>query len=230
MPVNERDITFHRLNEELVMIVPVQVTFRNLSHSDAIEAFIREKAEGLDRYYNHIMSCRVIVEVPHRHHREGPHCHVRIDLTVPGGEIVIKREPTLYARQQDTEVEECAKCMEIGRSHKHLKVAVREAFDAARRKLQDHARRQRADVKTHKERPEGRVSRLYPEEGYGYIETRDGAEVYFHRNSVLNGGFDRIDVGTGVAFVEEQGERGPQASTVKLLGKHRRHKAGSPGQ
>lgn len=206
------------------MIPPVQVTFRKLPHSDAIEAFIREKAEGLDKYYSHIMSCRVIVEVPHRHNREGPHCHVRIDLAVPGGEIVIKREPTLHARQQDTEVEECAKCMEIERSHKHLKVAIREAFDAARRKLQDYPRRQRADVKTHKVRPEGRVSRLYPEEGYGYIETRDGAEVYFHKNSVLNGGFDDMKPGIRVSYVKEQGEKGPQASTVKAIGKHRRHR------
>jgi cold shock CspA family protein len=197
------------------MIVPVQVTFRNLSHSDAIEAFIRDKAEGLDRYYDHIMGCRVIVEVPHRHHREGPHCHVRIDLTVPGGEIVVKREPTLHARQLDTEVEECTKCMEVARSHKHLKVAIREAFDAARRKLQDYARRQRADVKSHKERPEGRVCRIYPEEGYGYIETRDGSEIFFHKNSVLKGDFDDMKVGIRVSYVEEQGEKGPQASTVR---------------
>jgi cold shock CspA family protein len=196
-----------------------------MPHSDEIEAFIREKAASLDRYYSHIMSCRVIVEVPHRHHHEGPHSHVRIDLAVPGSEIVIKREPTLHARQQDTDVDECAKCMEIESSHKHVKVAVREAFDAARRKLQDYARRQRADVKSHKQRPEGCVCRLHPEEGYGYIETRDGSEVYFHKNSVIEGDFDDIEVGNRVAYVEEQGEKGPQASTVKLLGKNPRHRS-----
>jgi cold shock CspA family protein/ribosome-associated translation inhibitor RaiA len=209
----------------MIMILPVQVTFRNMPHSDAIEAYIREKAEGLDRYYSHIMSCRVIVEVPHRHRRQGPHSHVRIDLAVPGGEIVIKREPTLHAAQQDTGAEECTKCMEVERSHKHLKVAIREAFDTARRKLQDYARRQRADVKTHAGRPAGRVCRLYPEEGYGYIETRDGSEVYFHKNSVLNGGFDDVKIGARVSYIEEQGEKGPQASTVKLDGRHRRHRA-----
>jgi cold shock CspA family protein len=205
------------------MILPVQVTFRNISHSDAIEAFIREKAASLDRYYNHLMSCRVVVEVPHRHHRQGPHCHVRIDLAVPGGEIVIKREPTLHARQQDIEAEECTKCMEVERSHKHLRVAIREAFDAARRKLQDYARRQRADVKTHMAKPGGTVCRLFPEESYGYIETRDGSEVYFHKNSVLDRDFDNLKIGARVSYVEELGEKGPQASTVRLIGSHRRH-------
>jgi cold shock CspA family protein/ribosome-associated translation inhibitor RaiA len=211
------------------MILTVQITFRNIAPSDAIEALIRERAAKLDNYYSHIMSCRVLVEAPHRHHREGPHCHIRIDLAVPGGEIVIKREPTLHANQQETESEKCTKCMEVEKSHKYLRVAIREAFDAARRRLQDYARRQRADVKTHGQIPKGRVCRLYAVEGYGYIETPDGSEIYFHKNSVLNDDFDHVRVGSRVTFVDEPGERGPQASTVRLLGKHRRHKIAKIG-
>jgi cold shock CspA family protein/ribosome-associated translation inhibitor RaiA len=206
------------------MILPVKVTFRNMSQSDAIEALINEKAAGLDKYYDRIMSCRVMIEVPHRHRRQGPHHHIRIDLAVPGGEIVIKRQPTLHSRQQDTESEECTKCMETDRSHKHLAVALREAFEAARRKIQDYARRQRGDVKTHEAKLQGRVSRLFPEEGYGYIETRDGSELYFHENSVLDEHFDRLEIGSPVTFVEERADKGPQASTVILNGKGRRRK------
>ncbi|MFY9608839.1 MAG: HPF/RaiA family ribosome-associated protein [Blastocatellia bacterium] len=206
------------------MILPVQVSFRNTPHSDMIEEMIREEAAHLDQYYNRIMGCRVMVEVPHRR-EEGEHHHVRIHLTVPGGEIVVKREPSLHSRQQDVQEEERTKDREIERSHKHLLVPIREAFDTARRKLQDYARRQRADVKTHEGKPRGRVCRVYPEDGYGYIEARDGSEVYFHRNSVVLGEFEHMKVGSAVNFVEEEGERGPQASSVVLVGKHNRHKS-----
>jgi cold shock CspA family protein len=165
-----------------------------------------------------------MIEVPHRHREEGGHHHVRIYLTVPGGEIVVKREPSLHSRQQDVQEEEFTKDREIERSHKHLQVAIREAFDTTRRKLQDYARRQRLDVKTHEGKPRGRVCKLYPEDGYGYIVTREGSELYFHRNSVLLGDFEHMKVGSAVSFTEEQGEIGPQASTVVLIGKHRHHK------
>lgn len=207
------------------MILPVQVSFRNIPHSDAIEAMVREEAAHLDSYYNHIMGCHVMIEVPHRNQEEGEHHHVRIYLTVPGGNIVVKREPSLHSRQQDVQEEERTKDREIERSHKHLQVAIREAFDTVRRRLQDYARRQRADVKTHEGKPRGRVCRLYPEDGYGYIETQDGREVYFHRNSVLLGDFEHMNVGSAVSFVEEEGEKGPQASSLVLVGKHHRHKS-----
>lgn len=206
------------------MILPVQVSFRNMPHSETIEAMVREEASHLDTYYNHLMGCRVMIEVPHRHREEGEHHHVRIYLTVPGGEIVVKREPSLHPRQQDVQEEEFTKDREIERSHKHLQVAIREAFDTARRRLQDYARRQRLDVKAHGGKQRGRVCRLYPEEGYGYIETQEGSELYFNRNSVLRGDFEHLNVDSTVSFVEEQGERGPQASTVSLAGKHRRHR------
>jgi cold shock CspA family protein len=98
-----------------------------------------------------------------------------------------------------------------------------------RRRLQDYARRQRLDVKTHEGKPAARVCRLNSEKGYGYIETPDGREVYFHKNSVLGDDFKHITVGTEVTFVEEAGERGPQASSVVLVGKHHPHKTVKEG-
>ena len=121
-----------------------------------------------------------------------------IDMTVPGTELVVKRE-----------------------SHEDIYVAIRDAFDAARRQLEDYARHQRGDVKTHESSPHARVSKLFREEGYGFLETPDGREIYFHRNSVLNGGFDPLEIGMEVRFAEEPGDEGPQASTVKLIAKHR---------
>jgi cold shock CspA family protein len=76
-------------------------------------------------------------------------------------------------------------------------------------------------VKRHESQAAGAVIRLDPSGGFGFLQSADGRELYFHRNSVLNDAFDRLSVGTRVAFAEEAGERGPQASTVRLLGKHK---------
>jgi len=178
------------------MELPVQVTLRDISPSEAVEGYIRERAAKLDAFYDRIMSCRVAVEAPVRHHRKGGPFKVRIDLTVPGDELVVNRQ-----------------------ADEDIYVAIREAFDAMRRRLEDYVRRQRGSVKAHEAPPQARVSKLFPEEGYGFLETPDCTEIYFHRNSVLGAGFDRLEIGTEVRFVEEQGEKGPQASTVTVLGK-----------
>jgi ribosomal subunit interface protein len=173
---------------------PLQITARDLSLSEAAENDIRAKAENLDTYYDGIVNCRVVVEGPGRHHRQGPYT-VRIDLTVPGSELVVDRQ-----------------------SDADLYVAIRDAFDAARRRLEDHARRQRGDVKVREAAAYARVSKLLPERDHGFLETPDGREIYFHRNSVLHPGFDRLTIGTEVRFTEEAGDQGPQASTVAIAG------------
>ncbi|MGH7828995.1 MAG: HPF/RaiA family ribosome-associated protein [Candidatus Binatia bacterium] len=205
------------------MKIPLQVTFRNMPSSKAVEAAIREKAAKLDQFYDKIMGCRVIVEAPHRRHHKGKRYHVRIDLTVPRGELVIKREPKRIAEAPSREPEgEPAETREPSKygAHDDIYVAVRDAFDAARRKLQDYARRQRGGVKIHEPEAQARVSKLFPEEGFGFLEALDGKEIYFHRNSVLEPGFDHLRVGSKVTFAEELGEKGPQASTVRFMGKH----------
>lgn len=188
------------------MQLPLQITFRNMDPSDAVEAKIRERAAKLDHFAQYIMSCRVAIEAPHRHHHTGGLYHVRIDITLPGEEIVVSREPDLH------------------HAHEDVYVALRDAFDAARRKLEDHVRRQRGKVKSHEVPDHGRIHELFPEMDYGTIQTPDGREIYFHRNSVLDTEFEKLEVGTEVRFAEEQGERGPQASSVHLVGKH--HVAG----
>jgi len=197
------------------MILPIQVTFRKLESSAMVEQWIREEAVKLDEFYNRIMSCRVVVELPNRRRQWGNLYHVRIDVTVPGGELVVRRQPSLHAPIQQLHEAKVVKHLEVTTPHKELRQAIDDAFKAMGRRLQDYARRQRGDVKTHEPAPRARVSKLLPVEGYGFLETPGGREIYFHRNSVLDEGFDHLKIGTAVKFVEEEGEKGPQASTVK---------------
>jgi len=179
------------------MQMPMQITFRNMEPSEAVKARVRERAEKLDRYHPRIMGCHVVVESPHRHHHQGKVFHVRIDVTVPQTEIVVNREP------------------EEDHAHEDVFVAIRDAFDAMQRQLQDCAREQRGAVKAHAPAPRGRIARLFPDEGYGFIVTPDAREIYFHSNAVVDGTFAALEVGALVEFVEAQGDQGPQASTVR---------------
>lgn len=181
------------------MLIPLQITYRGMDESQPLSALIRSKAHGLERFYRHISGCRVLVEQPHRHKRSGEHFHVRIDLTVPAGELVVEREPTQRSRHQDAYV------------------AVTDAFRTARRQLQDYIRRRRGDTKLHAGTPHGRVRKLFAAEGFGFIETPDRREIYFDRRSVLHGAFPRLAIGAKVRFAEEPGDHGPQASTVELV-------------
>jgi ribosomal subunit interface protein len=184
------------------MQIPLQVTFRNIGRSEAIEAKVRERAARLERFYDGIIGCRVVVEELHQHHRKGNRFHVRVDVTVPDAELVANREPDEHHRYTD------------------VYLAVRDAFDAMDRQLEDYARRQDRRVKSHAVPAHGRIAELVAEEGYGRIATPDGRLVYFHRNSVVGGDFDRLELGAEVRFDEEAGDRGPQASTVHPIGKH----------
>lgn len=170
------------------------------------------------------MGCRVIVEAPHRHHHKGKAYLVRIDLTVAGGELVVNRAPKRLAaakpnggKDPDKEFAEVHEPSKHA-AHEDIYVAIRDAFNAAARKLQDHARRRRGKVKLHEPAPVGQIARLFPVEDYGFLTTPDGREIYFHKNSVLPPGFDRLEVGHEVHFAEELGEKGPQASTVRIAG------------
>jgi ribosomal subunit interface protein len=155
---------------------------------------LRKRATKLERHFDRITSCRIAVERPSNHHNEGGPYRVRLDITVPGSELVANKEA------------------------EDLNIAIRDAFDAAERQVEEFSRRRRGEVKTPAGPPTGRVVRIFPEEGFGFVEAPDGREIYFHRNAVLEG-FESLAVGSEVRFVEEQGIEGPQASTVSLVGK-----------
>jgi cold shock CspA family protein len=209
------------------MIQPIQITYRTVEPNETIEALIREEAAKLDEFYPRITSCRVLVEVPHRHHARGNLYHVRVDLVLPGGEIVVKRQASLRPRLEGARRLRVTKDEEAQLPHRDLRLAIANAFHAARRRLEDYARRRRSAVKTHEPEPRARVSQIFPERGYGFLETPGGRSIYFHRSSVLRDAFDRLKVGTLVSFVEERGERGSQTSTVRIIGRRHKHPAES---
>ena len=164
----------------ITMQTPLQITFRGFPHSDAVEANIREKALKLEKFYPHITGCRVVVEAGHHHHHRGNLYHVRIDLTVPQKELVIS-----YEKHDE-------------HSHEDVYVVIRDAFHAARRRLEDYSRMQRGDTKTHEVPLHGTIATLVPEQDYGLIRSSEGNEVYFHRNSVSGKGFEALEVGSEV--------------------------------
>ena len=179
---------------------PIQLSWRHVQPSEPLAERIREKAAGLERFEPRLTGCAVTLEAPGHHHRHtGSQYRVRIELSVPGEKLVVGRDPSKTT------------------GHDDLYAAVDAAFHEARRQLRDHADRMRHDVKAHAEPARAVVARLFQEEGYGFLETREGRELYFHEHSVLHGDFTRLTVGDVVRFAEEPGDEGPQASTVALV-------------
>jgi len=186
------------------MQLPLQITFRHMDWSEAVAARIRQRAAELERFFDRIISCRVVVECRHPRRQQGNLFRIGVDLKVPGSEIAVGRDPAAH------------------HAHEDVHVAIRDAFDTTRRLLEDHVRRGRGDVKLHAVPDHGRIARLLPERDCGFILSAEGNEIYFHRNSVANGGFDALAVGDEVRFIAQHSEsaEGPQASTVVPLGKH----------
>jgi ribosomal subunit interface protein len=175
------------------MQIPLQITFHEVEHSDALEQHIRDKAAKLEQFYPALISCRVVVDQPGKHQHLGTPFNIRIDLGLPGGEIVVDR-------QQNEDVY----------------VALRDAFDAARRKLEDFGRRQRLEVKIHDLTLSGRVVRLMADEGFGFIAGNDGREFYFTSANLVKGSLAQLQDGDEVHFIEDVGSEGLQAKRVSL--------------
>jgi ribosome-associated translation inhibitor RaiA len=135
------------------MELPVQITYRNMEPSDAVTARIEAEAAKLNTFFDRITSCRVVVEAPHRHHKWGELFHIRIELGVPGTELVVSHEPTPRAALSRDDEAALRKHVEVHPEHKDVYVAVRDAFASARRRLQDYVKRLRGEVKLHTRAP-----------------------------------------------------------------------------
>ncbi|MBN9118654.1 MAG: HPF/RaiA family ribosome-associated protein [Planctomycetes bacterium] len=184
------------------MKLPLQVTFHNTDPLPGVEEIVRDRAARLDRYCDRITSCRVVIDVPHKRHQKGNQYQVRLNITVPGDEIAVTR---------------------VAPDHepaKGLPDAIKDAFGAADRLIEEYVRYRRQDVKRHEEPPRARVRVVNVGQDFGFLETFDGREVYFHKNSLVGADFDSLPVGTEVVFVEASGEKGPQATTVRVVGRH----------
>lgn len=176
----------------------VHVTFRHFSATDALQDRVREGVSKLYELFPKITRCSVALEM-HHGQRSAQNFRCRVDLAVPHAELVAQNS-------------------QGGDASGDVYVALNEVMDEAKRQLDDYVRRSRWDVKQHDGTPHGRVIKLFASEGpgtrYGFLETQDGREIYFHEHSVLHGRFGELEVGTQVRFAEEEGEKGPQASTV----------------
>lgn len=185
------------------MPFPLRVTFRDMEPSPAVDELVRQWAGKLEHVYDRIERGQVVIERPHQHHHQGQRVHVTVTLAVPGPDVIVSRDHALDG------------------AHESVYVAVRDAFQAARRQLEDHARRRRQEVKARVEPEHGRVTYVDAEGEWGYLES-GGRQLYFHRNSVLDEG-RALAVGDEVRFTEGRGDKGPQATSVARIGKHGRH-------
>ncbi|MGO9673269.1 MAG: cold shock domain-containing protein [Methylocella sp.] len=185
------------------MQTPLEIAFQNSEPSEAVRQEIAKQAKRLEKFSDRITSCRVTVVVPHTRHRHGDLFKIDIRIAMPNHKDVIVTKTHGDAQE-----------------HEHVMVAVKDAFSAAQRQVEDCVREMRGEIKPHEAEDHGRVTKFVAGEDCGFIETADGREIYFHRNSVLDEAFDSLRVGSEVRFVEEQGSKGAQASTVRVIGKH----------
>jgi ribosomal subunit interface protein len=175
----------------------LQITFRDMPPSDALETRIRDKVAKLEKFHPHITSCRVTVEALHRHQQQGRHFGVKVEVHVPGG------QPVVASLKHDEDVY----------------VATRDAFGAVRRRLEEGLRELRGAVKIHDIPRHGKVARVFAEEGFGFIRVEDGSEFYFSRDNVVHPRFEDLGPGVDVQFIEEVAAEGAQAKRVSA-GKH----------
>ncbi len=180
-----------------------EIDFQGIEERAQLREEIERHLAELESRYGRITAARVVLKGPGGRHQTGGLYEINIRLSLPDGkDVVVERTPHEDERHAD------------------IHFAINDAFHRARRQLQDQARRIRGQVKHHDTQPVGAVLRLDPSGDFGFLQASDGHEIYFHRNSVLDAAFDRLKIGTRVTFVEEAGDKGPQASTVRLLGKH----------
>lgn len=173
------------------MQLPVQITARDFPISAAILSQIRKRADKLNQFYNRINSCRIVLEMLQKHKRQGKLFNIRINVTVPGKEFV-----ATHKNDQD------------------LYIAVREAFSAITRQLEEHCRKRHGRVKTHSDILHGHVVRLNTREGYGFINGTDGNEYYFSITNASYPQFSQLLIGDAVEFIPEAYSDGWQAHHV----------------
>jgi len=185
--------------EETPMDSSLEITFHNMTNSDALEEDIRKRVSKLEKLYGRMVSCRVSIEARSKQHRTGNIYEVHVEMHVPRGHLVVSKEPH-----------------HVGERHAHtdVRASIHDAFKAAEAQLRSFGKKQGGEAKPHPSPIQGLVAELFADRDYGFILTSEGARLYFHRNSVMNGGFDKLKQGDAVHFVEAAGDTGPTASKV----------------
>lgn len=178
-----------------------QITFRGVDAAPELADMIASKIAKLEEVTDRITSCRVTVERRSAKGHKGHTYQVAVEMEVPGGVVIVNKKPG-----------------DAG-AHESAPVAIRDSFNAARRQLNEHLRKLgNIHVKSHPERRHGTVVRLFPDEGYGFILLEGTGEVFFDRDSVAGTGWESLDLYSELSFSLMDGEKGPYAANVSLVG------------
>lgn len=181
-------------------MIDFKIQYLGFPESDFVTNAVWDYIEHLEKIYKPIMSCNVIISHPHHKKHKGGIYHVKIRLHMAGGDIIIDRES------------------ENNHAHEDVYVAIRDAFDSAKRKLEDFTRVREGRVKEKAIPQHARIIRILDIEDCGFILDQNNREIYFHRNALLNGKFEDLKVGQEVRYSESMGEKGPQVSSMQLVG------------
>ena len=185
------------------MQVAPEVIFKGVDRSAWVENYVAERLEHLEKFSRDITRCHVTLTREQSSQRKGNRYSVMVEVRVP-------KQHDLAVRKQK----------QIRDMHTQLPAVINEAFGAIETQLKRTIARRRHDEKVHDGQPHGMVEKIFADEGYGFIRAlEDDRQFYFHANSVLHDDFARITVGAEVRFVAEQGEDGPQATSVQVVAK-----------
>jgi ribosomal subunit interface protein len=180
-------------------MLPLQITLRDIYHSPVLENTIRKKVDKLKTFNGNIVSCHVVIEATQKHKHQGKLYNVRIDIIVPGKELVVTKK-----------------------TNEDVYVAIRDSFNAIVRQLEEHTRKRHGRVKSHNHVMHGYVVRMIPAEGYGFIEGIDGNEYYFSITNMSNTDFNKLSIGDAVEYTPEMTNDGHQAQHV-VKERHNHH-------
>lgn len=181
-------------------MIDLKIQYLGFSESKAISEIVQEHVDRLEKINDKIISCHVVLSKPHRKHQHGNTYHVKLRIHLAGANIIIDKDP--------------------GKNHAHedIHVTIRDAFLAAKRKIEDFTRIRAGQVKE-KVRPlHAKILRILPAEDCGFVISEDHREIYFHRNAILNGAFESLHPGQEVRFAETEGDDGPQISSMEVVG------------
>jgi cold shock CspA family protein/ribosome-associated translation inhibitor RaiA len=181
------------------MQITPEIIFHDVDRSEWVENYIAERLGRLEKFADGITRCHVTLAQEVASHSKGNRYSVMVEVRLPPNQ-------DLAAKKQKV----------VREMHTQLPALINQAFGAIETQLKKTAQLRRAEMKTHDSEARGLVASLSPE-GFGFIRSFDNQDVYFHRNSVLHGDFERLAVGTEVRFSPEEGEKGLQASTVQVI-------------
>lgn len=193
------------------MDVPPEIAFRGLDPTDDLKDLILEGIDDLEDVYPRLVSCRTMVADTTPDRNSSHNYRARLEIGIPGKTVVVAETPP------------------PGGEPRAVDQTIKDAFKVGRKLLQKEKDRQRGAVKTHDLPPHGRIVRLLTDSTgvrYGFLESREGRQIYFQESALVDLSYDDLDVGTEVRYAAAEGRDGPQASTVAALDPRRVGPAG----